>query len=162
MSRTKMLIVDDNDALCQALKTVFEKDYELAFAASGEEALVEYQQRHPQVVLMDYKMPGLDGLETLQRLRSQYADSKVVFMSAYDDIPTVVAALRQGAADFVGKPFNVQHIQEVVAQAAAETQPAHSPQPARRRSPASQTAAPVITQREIDEMINRTLRFACV
>lgn len=151
MSKQQMLIVDDNSALRAALQAVFEDEYDLTFAADGQEALREYRQRAPQVVLMDYKMPGLDGLETLQEMRAQKADSRVVLMSAYDERETVEAARRSGATDFVGKPFDVEEIKRVIQKAA----------PARKTVRARAAAKPVITQREVDELIHQTLRLAC-
>jgi CheY-like chemotaxis protein len=152
MSKQQMLIVDDNRALRVALKAVFEDDYELTFAADGQEALREYKQRAPQVVLMDYKMPGLDGLETLEQMRAQQADSRVVLMSAYDERETVTAARLSGATDFVGKPFDVEEIKRVIQKAA----------PVRSRTVRTQAAPkPVISQHEVDELIQSTLRLAC-
>jgi len=152
MSKQQMLIVDDNYALRVALKAVFEDEYDLTFAADGKEALREYKQRAPQVVLMDYKMPGLDGMETLQQMRAQRADSRVVLMSAYDERETVSEARDCGATDFVGKPFDVEEIKRVI----------HKAAPARSQQVRVKTAPkPVITQREVDDLISQTLRLAC-
>ncbi len=159
MLKKQMLIVDDNDALREALKAVFEDDFELSFAASGEEALTQYRRSTPQVVLMDYRMPGLDGIETLQQLRSEAPDSRVVLMSAYDELPTVIQAMRQGATDFVGKPFDVAQIKAAINHAVAEKSQADSG--AFRRSFRSPKPQPVITQAELDEMIHQTVRLAC-
>lgn len=158
MSRKRMLIVDDNDSLCQALRTVFEDDYDLSFAASGEEALDRARTARPQVVLMDYKMPGMNGIQTLERLRAGDARSKVVMMSAYSEIPTVVSAVREGAENFVSKPFDVEELKAVVARAARSA--GDEPKPARRRAvPAA--SGPVMSQSEVDDLIHQTLRFAC-
>ncbi len=58
--KKKMLIVDDNDSLRVALKLVFEDDYDIHFAATGEEAIAAFGEASPQVVLMDFQMPGLN------------------------------------------------------------------------------------------------------
>jgi CheY-like chemotaxis protein len=152
MSKKQMLIVDDNYALREALKAVFEDEYELAFAADGQEALLQYRQRAPQVVLMDYRMPGLDGIETLQQMRAQSQQAKVVLMSAYDDRQTVADARNSGATDFVGKPFDIEQIKRAIHRAA----------PVRSQNVRVQSAPkPVITQREVDDLISQTLRLAC-
>ncbi|NTV52202.1 MAG: response regulator, partial [Candidatus Firestonebacteria bacterium] len=117
MLKKQMLIVDDNDSLRAALQAVFEDDFELEFAATGEEALMKYHRNVPQVVLMDYKMPGIDGMETLQRMQGEAKKSPVVLMSAYDEKPVVNQALAHGATDFVGKPFNVWDIRAAIERA---------------------------------------------
>jgi two-component system, response regulator, stage 0 sporulation protein F len=157
-SKMQMLIVDDNTALREALKAVFEDEYDLSFAKDGREALVQYSQHSPQVVLMDYKMPGMDGLETLEHLRAQSPESRVVMMSAYDDMPTVADAKRRGVTDFVGKPFDVAEIRRVI-----DKQVQVSGSKAQPYSNAKVKTVPtsIITQCELDDMINQTLRLTC-
>jgi DNA-binding NtrC family response regulator len=165
MSKKQMLIVDDNDALRAALQAVFEDDYELEFAASGEEALMKYHRRTPQVVLMDYKMPGISGLETLQRLQGEAQKSPVVLMSAYDEKPVVNTALAHGASDFVGKPFNVNQIKAVIERAMDGRQEEVEPefQPLQiRKTKAYQQIQPVMTQSEVDELVEKAMRLTCV
>lgn len=150
MSKKQMLIVDDNTALREALKAVFEDEYELRFAASGEEALRQYRQHAPQVVLMDYKMPDMDGLETLQYMQPRTNNSRVVMMSAFDDKITMEAARRRGATDFVGKPFDVAQLKNIISQQAKAAKPQSEASPA------------VMTQIELNDLIHQTLRLTCV
>jgi DNA-binding NtrC family response regulator len=163
MSKKQMLIVDDNDSLRAALQAVFEDDYELEFAASGEEALMKYHRRVPQVVLMDYKMPGLDGLETLQRLQTEAQKSPVVLMSAYDEKPVVSTALAQGATDFVGKPFNVNDIRAVIERAVDnQSSLVHASSPHKIRQEKNQNQIqPIMTQPEVDELVEQAMRLTC-
>jgi DNA-binding NtrC family response regulator len=162
MPKKQMLIVDDNDSLRAALQTVFEDDFELEFAASGEEALVKYRQSIPQVVLMDYKMPGIDGLETLQRMHAQLEGSPVVLMSAYDEAPVVNRALECGATDFIGKPFDVSRMRRVIDQAIRQFHNRLGVQTSAAPAPKENLPQPHITQAEVDELIDQTLRMACV
>lgn len=150
MSKKQMLIVDDNQALCSALEAVFEDDFELSFATTGEEALAKHKKNTPQVVLMDYRMPGIDGIETLNRMHDYAPQSQVVLMSAHDDLPTVIKAMRHGATDFVGKPFELDEIKSIVAHAAAT-----APEP-------KQVQEPLISQAEVDDLIRESLQYACV
>ena len=120
MPKRHMLIVDDNYGLREALRTVFEDDYNLSFAENGEQALRATFAAKPEVVLMDYRMPGMDGIETMEYLRKMVPDSQLVIMSAYDDCENVADFYRNGAYDFVGKPFNVSEVKEIVASAAAQ------------------------------------------
>ncbi len=161
MSKKQMLIVDDNHGLREALRTVFEDDFDLAFASSGEEALGVSEHRRPQVVLMDYQMPGLDGVQTMQLLREQTPESRVIVMSAYDDHQRVAAAMRSGASDFVGKPFDIREIKSLVERAAATSDQSL---PSKKPSNVPKTIKPkvLITQQEVDAMIDQTLRTACL
>jgi len=160
--KKQLLIVDDNNALREALKIVFEDDFDLTFASNGEEALMQYSKRSPAVVLMDYKMPGMDGIETLQRMRAQAPDSRVVLMSAYDELSTVVNAMRSGAVDFVGKPFSVEQIKAAVGQtvASAPTASAKSDK-IWKENPVPSNRCSGISQNEVDDLIRQTLRIAC-
>ncbi len=158
MSRKQMLIVDDNQGLREALKTVFEDEYELTFAASGEEALKRTFQQVPEVVLMDYRMPGLNGVETMSYLKQLAPDSQMVIMSAWDDQESVKRYPGGGAVNFVGKPFDVRNIKQVVGQAAEKSEKIVEFKTRRQQ----QQAEPVISQREVDLMISDTLRVACL
>lgn len=163
MARKTMMIVDDNDALREALRSVFEEEYELRFAHNGEEALAQSRTESPQVVLMDYKMPGMDGIETLQRMQASGHRPPVVMMSAYAEIPNVVSAVRSGAADFVGKPFDVEQLKATVDRAAGVSKPERLREVRRhsRRRREAGNPAPLITQSEVDNLIHQTLRVAC-
>jgi DNA-binding NtrC family response regulator len=160
MSRKQMLIVDDNDSLRAALQAVFEDDYDLEFAASGEEALMKYHRHVPQVVLMDYKMPGLSGLETLQRLQGEAHKSPVVLMSAYDETPVQHTAFAYGASDFVGKPFNVNQIKAVIERAVDQHGVESAPR--LRQDKPSQPVQSIMTQPEVDELVEQAMRLTCV
>ena len=161
MSKKQMLIVDDNHGLREALRTVFEDDFDLAFASSGEEALGVSENRRPQVVLMDYQMPGLDGVQTMQLIREQTPESRVIVMSALDDQQRVAAAMRSGASDFVGKPFDIGEIRSRVARAVAASNQSLS---FKKPSYFPKTIKPeaLITQQEVNAMIDQTLRTACL
>jgi DNA-binding NtrC family response regulator len=161
MSKKQMLIVDDNYGFREALKTVFEDDYEVSFAGSGEEAITLSYFHKPQVVLMDYKMPGLNGIQTMQLLRDEFPVSQMVIMSAYDDMKTVTAALSNGAFDFVGKPFNVWDVKAAVDNAAEYSEKVINFNE-RLKTRLTAKPEPIISQSEVDEMIDQTLRVACL
>ena len=102
-----MLVVDDNEqnrALAKA--TLEQEDYEVVLAKSGQEALDSFQARKPDCVLLDVRMPGMDGPETCRRLRQLpgAADVPVVFLTASRDVDTFDAALAAGGTDFLTKP----------------------------------------------------------
>ncbi len=113
----RILIVDDDpdirESLPGGLSTI---GAEIAVASNGEEALVAVGAEPPDVVLTDVRMPGLDGLEILRLLRQRAPQVDVILMTAYDDMPTVVAAMREGARDFLVKPLDLHDLRRVVAE----------------------------------------------
>ena len=103
----RIMIVDDEQAIRDSLQGLFEdEDYQVACAASGEEAVARFRKEPVDCVLLDIWMPGIDGLETLVRLRKLDGTVPVVMMSGHATIDTAVRATRQGAFDFVEKPLS--------------------------------------------------------
>jgi len=102
-----VLVVDDNQQNRALAKATLElEDYEVLLAASGEEALRSFEQRTPDCVLLDVRMPGMDGPETCKRLRALPGgkDVPIVFLTASRDVDTFEAAVAAGGDDFVTKP----------------------------------------------------------
>jgi CheY-like chemotaxis protein len=114
MPKKHVLIVDDNAELLEALKDVLEDDYDLDFAANGREAILKFNQHVPAVVLMDYKMPGMDGLETLRCIRTQVKSVPVIMMSAYHEECTVRSAIANGADFYLSKPFDLATVKDAI------------------------------------------------
>jgi len=103
----RILIVDDEEAIRDSLRGLFEDEgYSVDCAASGEEAVVRFRKHPAGCVLLDIWMPGIDGLETLSRLKSIDGEVPVIMMSGHATIDTAVRATRQGAFDFVEKPLS--------------------------------------------------------
>jgi two-component system response regulator (stage 0 sporulation protein F) len=115
MAKKLILIVDDNVELLDALKDVLGDEYDLEFAASGRDALLKFEECHPALVLMDYKMPGMDGLETLRCIRVQAKTVPVIIMSAYDEITLMRDAIDSGANYYLSKPFELATIRATLA-----------------------------------------------
>ncbi len=103
----RIMIVDDEQAIRDSLKGLFEdEEYRVACAASGEEAVARFRKEPADCILLDIWMPGIDGLETLARLKAMDGDLPVIMMSGHATIDTAVRATRQGAFDFVEKPLS--------------------------------------------------------
>lgn len=107
----RVLVVDDEGGIRDALRQVLEYEgWEVRTAASGGEAITLYPEFRPHVVLLDVKMAGLDGLDTLSRLRELDPPVTVVMISGHGTIATAVQATRRGAFDFLEKPLDADKL----------------------------------------------------
>ena len=119
----RILIVDDESGIRQALKQVLEyEDLVVRVAASGGEAITLYPEYRPHLVFLDVKMAGLDGLETLTRLRDLDPKAQVVMISGHGTIATAVEATQRGAFDFLEKPLDTDRLLVTVRNALAHAE----------------------------------------
>jgi two-component system, NtrC family, nitrogen regulation response regulator NtrX len=119
----RVLIVDDEAGIRQALKQVLEyEDLEVRAAATGGEAITVYTEFRPHLVFLDVKMAGLDGLETLSRLRDLDPRAQVVMISGHGTIATAVEATQRGAFDFLEKPLDTDRLLLTVRNALAHAE----------------------------------------
>ncbi|MEJ2726772.1 MAG: sigma-54 dependent transcriptional regulator [Deltaproteobacteria bacterium] len=110
--KPRILVIDDEASMRECLKDwLMEDGYEVGLAASGEEGLLMSQKERWDVVLLDLKMPGMDGIETLKRLKDLGQESEVVMMTAYATVDTAVQAMKEGAFDYLVKPFDPDEIE---------------------------------------------------
>jgi two-component system nitrogen regulation response regulator NtrX len=110
MSR-RILVVDDEKGIRQALGQLLEYEgYEVKTAGNAVDAITEYERFRPQLVFMDVKMAGIDGLEALKRLKQSDANAVVVMISGHGTIQTAVEATQLGAYDFLEKPLDTDRI----------------------------------------------------
>ncbi len=117
----KILVVDDQYGIRLLLQEVFSKENVHIFQASnGKQALEIIQAEKPDLILLDMKMPGMDGLELLRRLRKFNTESKVIMMTAYGELGMVAEASRLGALTHFTKPFDIEELRtEVLKQLAS-------------------------------------------
>lgn len=115
-NRKVVMIVDDEPDMLSMLRLVIEKkcDCNVISAPSGLVALKKLDECRPEVILSDIKMPDLDGLELLERIREHDRTISVVIMTGYGTIDNAVQALKNGAYDFLQKPFDKDHITRVI------------------------------------------------
>src|SRR5438552_1041179 len=116
--RAKILLVDDEPGMLRYIRTLLEVDnHTVQTASTGEEALELMQNGlEPNLVLLDLLMPGIDGLETLERLRKLQPNVRVVMLSCVNDTKKVVQAIRLGATDYITKPFQKAELDTVIDQ----------------------------------------------
>ena len=122
-----ILIVDDEPNVRLVFRTALESvGYAVAEADDGQSAVDRRGQGRAALILLDLQMPGVDGMETLRRLRAAGDDTPVVIVTAHGSIPDAVAAMRLGAIDFLSKPLTPEALRAVV----AEVLERHTPGPA--------------------------------
>jgi len=112
--KARILVVDDEAPMRESLKDwLMEEGYEVGLAASGQEAIAMARKKSWDVILLDLKMPGMDGVETLQRLKSKKVDTEaeILMMTAYATVDTAVHAMKAGAFDYLVKPFSPDEIE---------------------------------------------------
>ncbi len=110
MQRT-ILIVDDEKSICQSLGSILtDEGYEVLTAASGEEALKIIKEELPSLVILDIWLPGIDGIETLKMIKSQYSQIRVIMISGHGTIETAVKSTKLGAFDFFEKPLSMEKV----------------------------------------------------
>lgn len=116
MPKGRLLVVDDEANARNALAEILrDEDYAVETAADGFKALPKIKEFEPEVVLTDLKMPGMDGLELLEKVRDHDREVGVVIMTAFGAIDTAVQAMHQGAADYLTKPLNTDELLVVLA-----------------------------------------------
>ncbi len=117
-SMSRLLLIDDEEDVRYSIKRIFDSpEIELATAASGEEGLKVIPKFKPDLVLMDVRMAGMNGLETLRRIRANEPTLQVILMTAYGTTQTAIEAMKLGAYDYLLKPFDIQKLKDIVANA---------------------------------------------
>ena len=111
----KILVVDDEQAVCNMLKKFLSnKGYETIIALSGEEAIIKVKEEKPHVVLLDIKMPKMDGLEALKRIKEIDKEVGVVMITAVKDEEMGKKCLELGAYDYITKPLPLDYLESVL------------------------------------------------
>ncbi|HEY7516549.1 MAG TPA: response regulator, partial [Vicinamibacteria bacterium] len=103
--KARVLIIDDEEEVRSSIKMIFEYEgYECILAANGQAGLKIAEKEEPDLVLLDIKMPQMDGMEVLKRLKSEENSPPVVILSGHGNVKTAVEATKLGAFDFIEKP----------------------------------------------------------
>jgi DNA-binding NtrC family response regulator len=115
--RYKILIVDDDRLLQNSLRNILSEKYETVIAGSGEEALRFLKKGSVDLVLLDIRLPGMDGIETLAHIRTMAQGPVVVMMTAYEDTKTVIKSMKMGAHDYLVKPLEIEELEIIIEKA---------------------------------------------
>lgn len=117
MYRYKILIVDDDRLLQNSLNNILSENYDVIIAGSGEAALQTLKKQEVDLILLDIRLPGIDGVETLRQIKGAGDNTGVIMMTAYEDIKTVITSMKIGASDYLVKPLDIEELEIIVEKA---------------------------------------------
>jgi DNA-binding response OmpR family regulator len=107
----KILIVDDDaEFRSNLIEVLKDEEYETDSASSAAEALAKSGEREFDIILLDFMMPGMSGIDALRELRKQCPRTKVIMITAFASIENAVNAIRKGASDYISKPFKINEL----------------------------------------------------
>ena len=113
-----ILIIDDEPAILESLGIFLRKmNHTVYQAATGKQGLKQFEQQHPDIVILDIHLPDLNGLEILRRIQQHEWLAKVIMITAYQDMDTTIQAMKDGAYDYIHKPLDIEEIENAVDQA---------------------------------------------
>ena len=113
MTRTKLLLVDDEEDFISALAERLRlRNYDASVVTSGGAALLEIEKQRPDIVLLDLKMPGMDGMETLEMIKANDPSIEVIMVTGSVDREIGVTAMKAGAAAHIVKPIDIEDLVE--------------------------------------------------
>ena len=112
--KKSILICDDEEGIRESLKLILEKEFDLSFSANGNEAIELLKKRPFDAVIMDIKMPKIDGIETMRKLREIRPNLKILVTSGYKSVETAQEAVSAGASNYIVKPFERTEILDAV------------------------------------------------
>lgn len=113
----RILICDDEEGVRESLRLVLSEDnqFDLTFCNSAINAITEIKKSAPDLVLLDIKMPKLDGIKAIQKIKSIKKGLPIIMVTGYDSMETAKEAIDKGASDYIVKPFDSQRVKKAVA-----------------------------------------------
>jgi two-component system response regulator (stage 0 sporulation protein F) len=113
----RVLVVDDNQVIQDVLKQFLERGYTVEVVGNAPLALASVVQKTPDAILLDVRMPGVDGLSLLKSLRDMGVQTPIFVMTGYDSTQVATEALEKGATGYLPKPFDLIHLDRLIAHA---------------------------------------------
>ena len=113
--KIKLLVVDDNPKVAWMLREGLSREgYDIVAAPDGKTGIQMMLEEKPRVIILDIKLPGMNGMEVLERVRSINSRVEIIMLSGYGETKQIVKAMKLGAADFISKPFDVEEVEIVI------------------------------------------------
>lgn len=110
----KILIIDDEKNIRFTLKKSLENDYDIVTAVNGEDGLEKFSKQDFDLVLLDMKLPGMDGIDTLKRIKEEDKKANIIIITGFGSVDSAVETMKLGAIDYLNKPFTPEEIKEIV------------------------------------------------
>ena len=114
MTEYAIAIVDDEKSIRDGILMTLEESYRMVAYASAEKALAAMKKVLPDLVLLDIGLPGMSGIDALKTIRTEYPDVLVIMITAYEDVSTVISAMKAGAHDYVVKPLHMDGLEVTI------------------------------------------------
>ena len=115
---SKILLIEDDISFCKLLeKFLIKKAYDVTIAFSAAEARLAIKKESFDLILMDLRLPDSDGIGLMAEFKTSYPEIPVILMTGYSDVNTAVKAIKNGAADYISKPFNPDEVLLVITNA---------------------------------------------
>ena len=122
-SAASVLVVDDEQTVCNSCKKILTREgYKVDVALSGEEALSKAKGNEFDVLIADWKMPEIDGIEVARRIKKENPNMAVILITGYPSVETSIKAMRAGVSDYVPKPFTPEELSDAMMRALAKGQ----------------------------------------
>jgi DNA-binding NtrC family response regulator len=154
--KISILVVDDEESVRESLNLWFTEDgYRVECAENAKAALSILESGNFDIILTDLKMPGMDGLELLQRIKTLNKDSIIIVMTAFATVDTAVKALKEGAFDYVTKPFDPDDLSHLIRNATRQISLTHENETLKKRVDSLESVEDLIGR---SEAIKRVLR----
>jgi len=116
--KAKVLLVDDEVDFLETLSERLEvRGLKVSTATSGEDALANADKEEYDLIVLDLSMPGIDGLETLKRIKTRQPEAEIIILTGHGSIRTGIEAMKLGAEDFLQKPVNISELMEKISEA---------------------------------------------
>lgn len=120
INKTKILVIDDEKDLCVLFKQILTPEgYTVLTALNGYDGIKINQKSKPDIILLDLKMPGINGIETLRRIRKKDPDVIVIIITGYGDAETIRDAAELNVYEYMAKPFNNETVMKILKEAVA-------------------------------------------
>ncbi len=111
----KILVVDDEHSILETLQMFLEeKGLQVFTADTGEKGLLIFEQEQPQIVILDIRLPDGNGLDVLKSMMEQQVPSKIIMITAFQDMETTIMAMKRGAFDYIHKPLDIDQVEQAV------------------------------------------------
>lgn len=123
-ARKKILVVDDEAGIRDSLRLLLKSSYDILTAEDGEQALAQVASESPDLVLLDLIMPKVDGIEALRTIRERNPSIPIVILTGTNTVRTAVQAMKYGAIDYLGKPFDIDELKTIINNVVTQTAPA--------------------------------------